>query len=143
MHDDSFADGALDALVPEPHRRLAPYMTPAQLTGAGFLHTYWPFGTLDAESRHIAEQGAAARLLGDRFDLFAREVPLGLEVALDGGPGWTLARFPKAGVNGFQRAALEFESNVPVTDRLLLQFRPERKLRLSFELACFSRPGGA
>lgn len=143
LHDDSFADGALDALVPEPHRRLAPYMTPAQLAGAGFLHTYWPFGTLDAESRLIAEQGAAARLLGDRFELFAQEMPLGLEVVLDGGPGWTLARFPQAGVNTLRRAALEFESNVPVTDRLLLQFRPEKPLRLVFDLACFARPGGA
>lgn len=146
VHDDSFADGALDALVPEPHRRIAPYMTPAQLVGAAFLHTYWPYGTLDPDSRLLAEQAAVAQLHGDRFDLFARRIPLQLEVALDGGPGWTLGAFRDIAVNAFNRFAVDLEVGTFATDRLLLRLRPGgfgTPPRLALEAACFAQAGGA
>lgn len=143
VHDDSFADGALDALVPVPHRRIAPYMTPAQLAGAAFLYTYWPYGTLDADSRHLAEQAALAQLHGGRFDLFARTVPLGLEVAPEGGPGWALGRFAEVALNAFNRFAVELEAAALAGEGLLLRLRPARPgLRLALEVACFAQAGG-
>jgi hypothetical protein len=125
-------------------------MTPAQLAGAGFLHTYWPFGAADADSRWLAEQAAVAQRLGDRFDLVSRALPLSVEVRLGGGePGWTLGGADPVALNGFNRFALEVESNALMSDRLYLRFarrdRPDGAgppPRVALEVACFAEAAG-
>jgi len=134
-HDDSFADGAVDALVPSSHRHLAKYMTPAQLLWGDFLSSYWPVAAHETDVGMLAEHGNLALMTGSDPKIFERESGVSLELrAVDRDGQEVSAGTRSLSINSFGRSFATWQLPRNCLGDVLLEIRSTGEAALNLEL---------